>query len=364
LALPKDDELVRFRREMRDRMEQAYNSRYRAGSLSPSATDAGIDWASVQDAVATARSSYALVGQMPPQPPTLRGRTGAALVRVMRRLLFWYTPQVIRFHYAAVEALEAQARAIVHLGNKVTELERLLGEHAQPRNRDSDRRAGRLAQDPDALYLALENRFRGSREEVKDRLRVYLPRILGAGDGPLLDIGCGRGEWLELLREEGHEALGVDSNSAMIALCRERALEASQADALEFLRGRPDDSFGAITAFHLIEHLLLSELVELLDEILRVLKPGGVAIFETPNPNNILTASHYFYLDPTHRHPIPPLLGKFLVEACGFRNVESVELNPWPESVRMDVDETGEIAKRWNDVFFGPQDYAIIGFKA
>jgi O-antigen chain-terminating methyltransferase len=137
-----------------------------------------------------------------------------------------------------------------------------------------------------------------------------------------------------------------------------------EADAVAHLRSLPEASLGAVTAFHVIEHLELQPLLDFLDAIRRVLKPGGIAIFETPNPNNVFVSSRYFYLDPTHRHPIPPLLGRFLAEARGFERVEILELHPWPVEHRVDIGTGGEVAARFNECFYGPQDYAIIGWKS
>ncbi len=139
----------------------------------------------------------------------------------------------------------------------------------------------------DSEYLKFENYLRGSREEIKTRQAVYLPVLEAAGIGrreaPVLDIGCGRGEWLELLRERGLDARGVDRSSAMYELCRALNLDVIRADFLEFLRALPSGSVGAVTAFHLVEHLTFARLVALLDEGSRVLRPGGLLILETPN---------------------------------------------------------------------------------
>jgi SAM-dependent methyltransferase len=103
-------------------------------------------------------------------------------------------------------------------------------------------------------------------------------------------------------------------------------------------------------------------LVKLLDETVRVLKPGGVAIFETPNPENVLVGSHNFYLDPTHRNPLPSATVKFIAEARGLCRIEIMNLHPYPESYR--VEDAGlNIAKRFNEYFYGPQDYAVVGWK-
>jgi 2-polyprenyl-3-methyl-5-hydroxy-6-metoxy-1,4-benzoquinol methylase len=181
---------------------------------------------------------------------------------------------------------------------------------------------------------------------------------------PILDVGCGRGEWLELLREHQLQAAGIDLNRVVLAICQERGLPVVEADAVAHLQSLPEASLGAVTAFHLIEHLALPRMLDLLDAAWRALKPGGVAVFETPNPNNMFVSSRYFYLDPTHRHPIPPALGRFLAEARGFERVEILELHPWPVEQRVDVSTGGAVAARFNECFYGPQDYAIIGWKA
>lgn len=216
----------------------------------------------------------------------------------------------------------------------------------------------------DALYAALEDQFRGSRQEIKKRFEVYLPHVKAAvpptDDALVVDIGCGRGEWLELLRETGFKAQGVDENRVMIARCRERGLDAVEVGALTHLRSLPDNSISAVTGFHIIEHLPVEALIQLVDETIRVIRPGGLVIFETPNPENVLVGSNYFHLDPTHLRPIPSLLMKFLLEARGLSRIEVLNLHPW-DSAR--VGDITELAARFNDLFYGPMDYAVIGWK-
>jgi 2-polyprenyl-3-methyl-5-hydroxy-6-metoxy-1,4-benzoquinol methylase len=217
----------------------------------------------------------------------------------------------------------------------------------------------------DALYVAFEDQFRGSREDIKERLRVYLPILeqakLGTDEMTILDVGCGRGEWLTLLKEQGMRAQGVDLNRMLVEECRRQGLEVSEGDAIAYLRSLPDNSRGAVTGIHLIEHLPFDGFIKFLDEVVRVLKPGGVAIFETPNPENVLVGSYRFYLDPTHRNPLPSPVVKFMAEARGLCRVTVMPLHP---SELPRVDEAGlDVAKRFNDYFYGPEDYAVIGWK-
>ena len=191
---------------------------------------------------------------------------------------------------------------------------------------------------------------------------------LGTSSMPILDVGCGRGEWLELLQEENLKAAGMDINRSMLAECRNRGLDVSEGDVLAHLKALPDASLGAITGFHLVEHLPFEALIAFLDETVRVLKPGGIAVFETPNPENLLVLSRYFYLDPTHHNPIPSHTLKFLVEARGLSRVEVLQLHPFDESflLRADgnnVELASELATRFNSYFYGPQDYAVVGRK-
>ncbi|HYY15273.1 MAG TPA: methyltransferase domain-containing protein [Gammaproteobacteria bacterium] len=219
----------------------------------------------------------------------------------------------------------------------------------------------------DAFFVSFEDQFRGSRDAIKERLRVYLPILkeakLGIAQKTILDTGCGRGEWLELLKEQGLQAQGVDTNRVLVERCRQQGLEVIERDALEYLRSLPDTSLGAVTGFHLIEHLPFDVVIKLLDETVRVLQPGVVAIFETPNPENVLVGSYTFYLDPTHRNPLPSVVAKFIGEARGLCRVEIMHLNPFPDAFK--VEEAGlDVARRFNEYFYGPQDYALVGWKA
>lgn len=217
----------------------------------------------------------------------------------------------------------------------------------------------------DALYVSLEDELRGPRGMVKTRLEPYLTFVREAGVGtdkwPVLDLGCGRGEWLELLREHDLIGRGVDFNTALIDACRERGLEVHEGDLLEYLRELPSSSLGAVTGFHVIEHLPLQGLIDTLTEVARVLKPGGLAIFETPNCGNLLVGSHTFYLDPTHRNPLPSLLMRFLLEARGLSRVEVLEMNPSEDLPALPGDDA--LTRRFNEFFCSARDYAVVGYR-
>lgn len=227
----------------------------------------------------------------------------------------------------------------------------------------------------DAYYASFEDVFRGTRDDIKQRARIYPPLIRNAGAGteerPVLDIGCGRGELLELLQDERLEATGIDINEVNVDACSTRNLRVAQADALSHLSSLRDNSLGAVTGLHIIEHLPFETLVRLLDEVVRVLRPGGVAAFESPNPENLLVGACRFYYDPTHRNPLPPAVAQFMLEARGFVRVEVIRLEALRQTDRLpDADPANgnphldRITRFLNQHFAAAPDYAIVGYKA
>lgn len=217
----------------------------------------------------------------------------------------------------------------------------------------------------DAFYLSFENRFRGPREEIKRRLNFYLPFLKKARAGirnrPVVDLGCGRGEWLELLRETNLNATGVDLNEPMLDQCKERGLDVVQSDVLDFLRGVPDNSQGGVTGFHIIEHLPFDVLVNVIAETFRILQPGGIAIFESPNCKNLSVGACYFYMDPTHRNPVFPETAQFMLESCGFERVRLEYLSPVDTTGLAHVDEE---PMHLRELLYGPRDFGVIGYKS
>lgn len=217
---------------------------------------------------------------------------------------------------------------------------------------------------PDSFYLAFENRFRGDAETIRQRQSYYLPILQGIeplnAGLPLVDIGCGRGEWLNML-PANYARIGIDLNSMNVQACQEQGLTAVQQDAMLWLADQPENSMAAVSAFHVIEHLSFEQFNVLLDECQRVLAPGGTIIFETPNPENIISAATHFYTDPTHIHPLPPAFTEFLVQFKGFEDVQIHRLNPIPREYALNEDS--EVARRCDALFYGPQDYAVTARK-
>lgn len=188
---------------------------------------------------------------------------------------------------------------------------------------------------PTTFYRAFEDRLRGSRELIKERQKVYLPFLEPLKqiytENQALDLGCGRGEWLEVLQEEGFQPHGVDLDEGMLEACQVRNLPAEQADAIAELERTPDASLSVVSGFHIAEHIPFSSLQQLVAQALRVLKPAGLLILETPNPENLVVGTNNFYLDPTHERPIPHLALNFLAEYSGFQRTKTLRLQEAPQ---------------------------------
>jgi SAM-dependent methyltransferase len=267
-----------------------------------------------------------------------------------------------------VEAEKRLARLQVAQRGSQTQVEVFLGEvrRSLPGPPDLER----LAAAPTAwegLQNAFTDQLRGSYEEVQERFRVYLDDLPAALDEqhPVLDIGCGRGEWLDLLRSKGVPGYGIDRSESAAHRAAESGLDVRAGDALEHLRGLPEHSLGMVTAFHLVEHLPLDSLVELVDLALRALRPGGRLVLETPNPNNVAVGASTFWLDPTHERPIPPSLLSFLVEMRGFADVETRVLARGVRPLRLPEGEGADpaltrLVEAVNRHFEVGEDYAIL----
>ncbi|APC07777.1 methyltransferase domain-containing protein [Neomoorella thermoacetica] len=213
------------------------------------------------------------------------------------------------------------------------------------------------------FYHAFEQQFRGSEELIKERQRAYIPEVRKAYEtcgGYVLDLGAGRGEFLELCREADIPAKGVDLNEAMVFRCREKGLEVERADAIAYLQSLPDESLCAVTAYQLVEHLTPQQLWLLVQIVLVKLRLGGVVILETVNPHS-LAALQNFYLDLTHKRPIPAPTLRFLLEAVGFRRIDVRFSSPVLEDLRLKGDDPSIV--RLNELLFGFQDYAVVGWR-
>lgn len=226
-----------------------------------------------------------------------------------------------------------------------------------------------------AAYLAFEDLHRGESQEIKERLHGHLELFAGAvsDDAPLLDVGCGRGEFLELCAEASLPAKGVDLNPEMVAHCSELGLQAEVGEALAYVGSLADQSLGGIMLSQIIEHLKADDLVELVSACAAKLKPGGVLLAETINPQCLSTFASAFYLDLTHNKPIHPEAARFLWRWAGLGDVRIIHSSRMPPESRLEQYQgpgEGEMTMafnrnvtRLNQLLFSYQEYAVVGRK-
>ena len=258
---------------------------------------------------------------------------------------------------------------------------------ADPGSRTPDSGSAPASQFADAdshKYVGFEDQFRGSPDEIRKRIADYLPIFQGGsgqgeGAGDVLDVGCGRGEFLELLREHRVRARGIDLNPAMVEVCRGKGIEAETADALTYLRGLPDGSLGGLFAAQVIEHLEPRYLTQLLDAAFDKLRPGAPIVLETINPACWVAFFESYIRDLTHVRPVHPDTLKYLLIASGFQRVDIQYRAPYPEKEKLQpaavggddamrleglVDTINANADKLNRLLFSYMDYAAIGRRA
>jgi SAM-dependent methyltransferase len=180
---------------------------------------------------------------------------------------------------------------------------------------------------PNDLYQSFEDKFRGSETEISNRLRPYLDLLPEPTPASIVvDIGSGRGEWLDLLRQFGHRSFGVETNLVSVEICRQKGLDVLNEDGLDFLIHSEDESYAALTLFHVVEHLSIPTLLSLAREALRVLSKEGTLICEFPNIFCPSVGSTSFWIDPTHVRPLHPLLVDFIFSQVGFKSTRIVPI--------------------------------------
>lgn len=267
--------------------------------------------------------------------------------------------------------LERLAAEIEELGSLV---ERMLRREPLPTPGESGIDEARLASSLAEVQPALLEAFRGPEAEIRHRLDHYLEALATAG--PVLDLGCGRGELLLLLREAGVEATGIEGDAAVADAARRRGLDVLEGDVLAVLETLPDASRGAVTAMHIFEHLEPETLLAVLAAIRRVLRPGGVLIAESPNPHSLRVGASLYWIDPTHRRPLMPETLELYLKTCGLEVDRRELLHPFPaEQLFADAvfeDPPGDepevaavaaglcrLARRLDDLVNGPRDFAV-----
>ncbi len=209
----------------------------------------------------------------------------------------------------------------------------------------------------DIDWLKFSEKFRGTESAIKHRQQLYAERF--HGHVPVLDLGCGRGELLEVLREAGIDARGIDQNEDSLAICRGKGLQVESADLFAYLSALTDSSLGGLVCCQVVEHLPPERLPELIQLAHVKLRAGALLAIETPNPECLAIFATHFYLDPTHRHPIPPALMSFYLEEAGFGRIEVERLSPAIES----MPSLAALPEAFQKEFFGALDYAVFARK-
>jgi O-antigen chain-terminating methyltransferase len=224
----------------------------------------------------------------------------------------------------------------------------------------------------DLDYVDFENLFRGSEESIRERQRSYLD-LFKAMPGPVADLGCGRGEFLELLKGAEVDAYGVDRNPGMVARCHEKGLDAREGDLLDYLASVPKASLGGVFCAQAIEHLSVRDVPRLFELAADAIAPGGRLVIETINPESLFVFASAFYVDLGHLRPLHPLTLRFLAEKNAFQDIRvKYSSKPDPEIAPQAIPLTGtepldtvirdvnENFRRIAKIVFGPQDFALI----
>ena len=290
---------------------------------------------------------------------------------------------------AETEAREAAERALTELLQRVEGLERDLDRLQVGARLARLERAGRVMTSPAAApppgapallgpaasqsegppldYLAFEARFRGSEELIRARQSVY--RELLAGCRRVVDLGCGRGELVQLLTDSGISAYGVEVNKDFVELVTEKGLTVVRQDALEHLEGLAVGDVDGIVASHVVEHLSPNVLTRLVEVAWERLPKGGVLVMETPNPESLVAGSVNFHRDPTHVRPVHPDTLAFICDSTGFSDVRIQRMSPVPDAERLPAPAPTEgplaehldrVVQRLNALLYGFQDYAVV----
>jgi len=293
------------------------------------------------------------------------GKATGLMGLVNRHLPMWRSVVALRQQIQAQQTqIQAQQR---HIQIQQDQLDTLNALATKLRQRE--RLSGSSAHDQarmDAWYQDLQDLHRGSQESLTEGQRAYIHHFNDrAADlqlaGPIFDLGCGRGEWLALMAAEGWAVRGVDSSEVAVAEACSQGLDVELGDLVEALEACPENALAGVTAFQVVEHLPFSRITALMHAAFRALVPGGILLLETPNPENLQVATYGFWMDPTHRHPIPPPLIMDLSFHVGFRDGSILRKNPWPQWQETKVDSSLESEVGYR--LFGPQDYALLVYK-
>jgi O-antigen chain-terminating methyltransferase len=387
-----------------------------AASLTPAPS--AYDLRELHANLAACNALHAAVGTLNPRSPGLHNQALQFVKKVMRRSLTWYTRPLHEFQGAATRTLNETTIALEEVrsglallqsrldaiaeslysreqgleqtvssqGDSIRSLQRDL-RRLQDQVVDGERAAHKsvpagqpqmpataTASPPgpelDFDYFMFEERFRGPESEIKRRQQAYLEYFRGCAQ--VLDLGCGRGEFLELMRENAIPAHGVETGKDALLLCREKGLSVTKANLLSYLESQADRSIGGIFSSQVIEHLRPAAQMQMVRLAHHKLTPGSPLLIETINPECVYALCRNFYLDPTHVRPVHPEMLAFVMQSLGFERVDIKYSSPVSDrqvprlpiaSHAPEVEAFNQGISRVNDLLFGFQDYAAIGWK-
>jgi 2-polyprenyl-3-methyl-5-hydroxy-6-metoxy-1,4-benzoquinol methylase len=279
--------------------------------------------------------------------------------KVIRKMIRWYVDgivtQQVNFNGNVTRYLNEEYYLLQYLYNQNNELKEKISELESKLEEQNHSH--------DDFYLDFENKFRGDTEQITKRQTFYLPHFIGRKK--VIDIGCGRGEFLQLMQDNKISAIGVDTNVKMIELCKSKNLNVINDEGIHYLLTIPDDSVDGIFASQVVEHLSFEEMEKLVEVAYQKLKVGGCFVLETINPLTLGVYCYSFYMDPTHVKPVHPATLRFILERIGF-DVKPIQfLNHFTDEYKLiELDTMDEIQKKniekLNNILFDAQDYAII----
>jgi len=357
------------------------------------------------EVVAPMRSMQAVLAELHPpdlgRPRGARGRASSSVKRLIRRLTSWYVEPrwILQENYDGrnLELASGIVNAFPRIDAELDELRRqnirlklqvvTSVERLNRYRREVDNFLKSVATQEDVHilgrelkrlgavgstgteidYVAFEDRCRGSSEDLRESQKRYLTLFPPPeGSGQIIDIGCGRGEMLELLIGAGYDVQGVDTDPGMVDVCRSKGLPVVQDDGIHFLEQTDDETLRGIFCAQVVEHLLTSELERLIKLAYRKLLTGGVLVVETINPRSLYALGNHFFADTSHVRPVHPETLSFICEQIGFSRVQLEERSPHPLMAVVDDLPEGELGAAVGTLLknvFGYQDYAVVATK-
>lgn len=220
--------------------------------------------------------------------------------------------------------------------------------------------------DLDAFYLEFENYFRGSEKDIQEKQKPYVALFEKSGLGkkhPVVDLGCGRGEFLELLEKSKLKTIGVDMNESMVERAKEKGFEAVNDEAINYLMRTKSESLAGVTGFHLAEHIPFESLLALMAEAHRCLVKGGILLLETPNPESLFVGAFTFHYDPSHLKPLPPAIVQFSAKFKGFERADIMRVQPELTEKQIKEATKNQTLQGALQRLYGPRDYALVAYK-